>query len=41
MNSGGGRIKDVRLQWGEVPSSIGTCTQTLHVDDVDDVDVVM
>ena len=25
INSGGGRIKDVRLQWGEVPSSIGTC----------------
>ena len=23
MNANGGRIKDVRLQWGEVPSSIG------------------
>ena len=23
INSNGGRIKDVRLQWGEVPSSIG------------------
>ena len=23
VNSNGGRIKDVRLQWGEVPSSIG------------------
>ena len=23
INASGGRIKDVRLQWGEVPSSIG------------------
>jgi len=23
VNSSGGQIKDVRLQWGEVPSSIG------------------
>ncbi len=23
MNSNGGQVKDSRLQWGEVPSSIG------------------
>ena len=25
VNSAGGQIKDIRLQWGEVPSSIGKC----------------
>lgn len=32
MDSSGGQVKDVRLQWGEIPSSIGQlCMVSEHV----------
>ena len=31
MNANGGRIKDVRLQWGEVPSFIGNQSSIICV----------
>ena len=31
VNAAGGQLKDSRLQWGEVPSSIGKrCTELVH-----------
>ena len=35
VNSTGGPIKDTRLQWGEIPSSIGKCLAiVLHLNRV-------
>jgi hypothetical protein len=31
MDSSGGQVKDVRLQWGEIPSSIGQSPSDLDM----------